>query len=527
MNKLKKNKANGITLIALVVTIIVLLLLAGISIQMLTGDNGILQRATDAKTKNDEAQIKERIQLAYTGALTGEKGTLTQESLEAELTQEFGEKDTAYTIQSKNTEWIVTVKGSSAQADVTVTIKKPSNLVIPSNLTSEEQTAIATQNGKDANDQIVEVATADIQDNDLKDTSKIKAVLKGETTGSHEIPIPVGATYITGTENTGVVISYKNSEFVWVPVPIAISDTETNGTTNKAMAINAGTAESPKYRGLLYDFNSSTQTSSVMQDCTKETNFSASDGTGGGNVFREIDILSSPYGGDWDTNANKGYALIRANVTEMAGKENDYIKANWLNQLQGEYNLMVASVEKYGGFFVGRYETSYNGTQVASRLSTESETIMPMTDETTSGNTWYGMYDKQRKFSGKNANMENNSDIMQSSMIYGSQYDAMLNWMLKGSAETKSKLFARTNGNQNNSSAVGCGTYNSGSDVINNIYDLEGNVLELTQEANRTSLRVSRGGRYNNYVEPVFRGYGSPNGTYSSHGSRLTLYIKD
>ena len=39
------NTKSGITLIALVVTIIVLLLLAGISIQMLTGDNGILQRA--------------------------------------------------------------------------------------------------------------------------------------------------------------------------------------------------------------------------------------------------------------------------------------------------------------------------------------------------------------------------------------------------------------------------------------------------------------------------------------------------
>ena len=45
INKKIKLKTNtGITLIALVVTIIVLLILAGISIQMLTGDNGILQR---------------------------------------------------------------------------------------------------------------------------------------------------------------------------------------------------------------------------------------------------------------------------------------------------------------------------------------------------------------------------------------------------------------------------------------------------------------------------------------------------
>ena len=350
-------------------------------------------------------------------------------------------------------------------------------------------------------------------------------MLKGEATGSHEIPIPVGATYITGTENTGVVISYKESEFVWVPVPIAISDTETAGTTNKAMAINAGTAESPKYRGLLYDFDSSTQTSSVIGECTKDTNFSASDGTGGSGC-REIDILSNTYSGDWSTNASYGYALIKANVTEMAGKENDYIKANWLNQLQGEYNLMVASVAKYGGFFVGRFETSYNGTQVASKKSTESETVMPMTAETTSGNTWYGMYDKQRKFAGKNANMENNSDIMQSSMIYGSQYDAMLNWMLKGSTETKAKLFATTNGNHNGSSAVGCGTYNSGSDVINNIYDLEGNVREWTQEVCDTDYRAYRGGRYNGSYAPVYRDYFIPYSTSGSFGSRCALYIK-
>ena len=52
MEKVLKQK-NGITLIALVITIIVLLILAGISISMLSGDNGILQKATDAKTNTN------------------------------------------------------------------------------------------------------------------------------------------------------------------------------------------------------------------------------------------------------------------------------------------------------------------------------------------------------------------------------------------------------------------------------------------------------------------------------------------
>ena len=49
----------GITLIALVVTIIVLLILAGISISMLTGENGILSRAGEAKEKTELSSLKE------------------------------------------------------------------------------------------------------------------------------------------------------------------------------------------------------------------------------------------------------------------------------------------------------------------------------------------------------------------------------------------------------------------------------------------------------------------------------------
>ena len=52
-------RQKGITLIALVVTIIVLLILAGISISMLTGQNGILNRAQEAKEKTDQSQKDE------------------------------------------------------------------------------------------------------------------------------------------------------------------------------------------------------------------------------------------------------------------------------------------------------------------------------------------------------------------------------------------------------------------------------------------------------------------------------------
>ena len=57
--KLKQNK--GITLIALVITIIVLLILAGVSIAMLTGENGILNQAAKAKNETEKAQANEAL----------------------------------------------------------------------------------------------------------------------------------------------------------------------------------------------------------------------------------------------------------------------------------------------------------------------------------------------------------------------------------------------------------------------------------------------------------------------------------
>ena len=63
---LKTNK--GITLIALVITIIVLLILAGVSIAMLTGENGILTRANDASDDSKRAEIADKVNMAIQSA---------------------------------------------------------------------------------------------------------------------------------------------------------------------------------------------------------------------------------------------------------------------------------------------------------------------------------------------------------------------------------------------------------------------------------------------------------------------------
>ena len=89
---MKKN-TKGITLIALVITIIVLLILAGVSIAMLTGQNGILTQAQRAKTSTEQANAKEKIELAVAGAIAkSTDGSLTIDNLKEELSNYGQEK---------------------------------------------------------------------------------------------------------------------------------------------------------------------------------------------------------------------------------------------------------------------------------------------------------------------------------------------------------------------------------------------------------------------------------------------------
>ncbi len=84
--KLNLKERNGITLIALVITIIVLLILAGVVITTLTGDNGILGKAKTAKTTNDEEKAKEQIKIAVMGSY-GKDGELNYDDLTKNLGQ--------------------------------------------------------------------------------------------------------------------------------------------------------------------------------------------------------------------------------------------------------------------------------------------------------------------------------------------------------------------------------------------------------------------------------------------------------
>ena len=65
-----KNKNNiGITLIALIITIIVLLILAGVTITLVIGDNGVIKRSQDAKVKHVLSSIREQVEMGISDVL--------------------------------------------------------------------------------------------------------------------------------------------------------------------------------------------------------------------------------------------------------------------------------------------------------------------------------------------------------------------------------------------------------------------------------------------------------------------------
>ncbi len=90
MNGIVRKKERGITLIALVITIIVLLILAGVSIAMLTGQNGILTQAQNAKTTTANKSAEEKVKLAVMAARAqSEDASLDATKLKTEIEDNY------------------------------------------------------------------------------------------------------------------------------------------------------------------------------------------------------------------------------------------------------------------------------------------------------------------------------------------------------------------------------------------------------------------------------------------------------
>ena len=388
--EIKNKQEKGITLIALVVTIVVLLILAGVSISLVLNNNGVISKAKDARDKYAEAQTNEEKQLN-------------------ELANRIDEMETG--------------------------IKKVDG-----------------------------------------------------------VPIPEGYYYVGGTKAKGIVISdnvadkeldkgkenvrrdLAGNQWVWVPVenPSSLYTTVTDG-----IALSGDTGvKTIKY-------TNSEIISGIIRARPGDT-----------SGYREPDLVIGSDGTSYDyaKYATAGFSSL----------------ANMAETMKNDYEEMIASLEKYKGFYIGRYELTANGEK---------------TGATQTNVNWYTLY--------KNCTTLATGSKVKTRMIWGLQWDATCNW-LSNSDPAYSITDSSTWGNYANNTADGHGSkQNTGfseSWKANNIYDFAGNCDEFTQDANSTDLRAYRGGDYSSFgsgsFDPASVRYSySPTYTSSDSGSRPTLYL--
>ena len=114
---MKTKEIKGITLIALVITVIVLLILAAVTIGAITGNNGIIGQANDAKLQTEIAEEKEILGIATINAMgKDEEGNVTKINLDGELDKNPGK--TNYSSEEKEEGIIVTFKTSQRKTRI-------------------------------------------------------------------------------------------------------------------------------------------------------------------------------------------------------------------------------------------------------------------------------------------------------------------------------------------------------------------------------------------------------------------------
>lgn len=337
----------------------------------------------------------------------------------------------------------------------------------------------------------------------------------------------VGTSGSINKISTGLVVQDSNgNQFVWVPVDK--DSVVYNGTTVKTdgtdiykpmVQYQNGYSESTNeqyFESIRYDYSDSYSTGSKMVSVSggKPTHQL------GKSSYREPSLVTGAANYSWVFQAsNNQYDSVSAYYKDICGFSSPTEMGQYMNE---QYTKMVKSIKEYGGFYIGRFETSLTSGVIGSEINTTAMDSRKGTETGSNyGNLWYGMYNKQDS----NRNTRNpyyGSTTVVSSMIWGSQYDSMLNWVAKGN---DADMINKRTGNHSGSPAK---TGDYGVDVMNNIFDLGSNLLEWTQEAYSTNVRVYRGGYFSATNTDVvsMRNNGNPTYANNSSSSRTTLYLR-
>ena len=414
---MKKN--NGVTLIVLAVTIVILTILSGVAINQALGDGGLINKTKDEKNTSRIKLINEAIQ--------------------------------SYNLENK--------LGPTAEDIAEVLLRK--------NLINEDEKAEIDQTDRltIGNETILVKKRTNVDEK-----AKYNSTIDGRSPHSYNPIIPEGYTPINAGEASwgdgptnparnsvdhGLVIKDDdNNEWVWVPVgPITIYKYIENGVPLAgSVGVNTKYYSNTITIGKVGDTVTLSRSTPNTKDC------------------REPDLVT-----DYDKD-EAYYKTILGFDSPKAMAEAFTI----------DYSNMIASIKKYGGFYIGRYELSNEGVQKGKATLTNAN--------------WYKLY--------KQCTTLNASEKVESRMIWGIQWDLVCDFISK-KGEQKSITNSTSWGNyyvSTENAAVMDGTTKMyGKKQVtgfseywkaNNIYDLAGNCYEVSQEACGTYFRGVRGGGY-------------------------------
>ena len=230
----------------------------------------------------------------------------------------------------------------------------------------------------------------------------------------------------------------------------------------------------------------------------------------------EENYTEDSFGPLTDTDSTSKKAYDSQEQLDYYYGENYYNYANDFTYAQDKTDIET-SINKYKGFYVGRYETTINNGTIGSQKGT---TVL--TAHTKLPNDkyyrWYGLYKAQKDLYGNNSNVF-------SSMITSKEWNTIMTFTGYGDAKRATSTYTNTRGPDLSGSAYK-GTTDT-YDLTKNIYDLAGNVDEWTLKADLTGYRVDRGGYY--FIDSSSASYAydyAPNNSYSTSGSRLAVYIR-